>query len=253
MSPQPWAYVFHLSVPPIASVDPGGVSVNYDAGTDSLFSELRPLQGPAISCWINRFEYLRIEIRSREPVGTHIEDFTSSAAFQTNRYLELAAICKDLFTPHGPSDSMLTPEFKRRIVHRAVGLATRSYDRRHGIGAARSSTPNWLRRELLGSEEITRYQLGPENHEFAPPLPNDWVVSEFSNALDRIAVQPQHDRERDFDRMLQYWSNQPGGPTKLETGQILLQFLQRSNIGQLEVTGIREPREEFLMRSIKAG
>jgi hypothetical protein len=252
MTVRPWSWFFHSAVASSASLNAAEVAIVYDEVTDSLIGDLRPLKGPTLSCWTGRYEYLRIEIESRQPVGTHIESVTRKAIAEKKRYLELAALCPKLFSPSRSAKQAVTPALKLDVVRQAVVVASRAYDRLHGIQTLGSRPSAWLERELRATAGDTPYLVVQSNGEMQLPPPDDWVIDEFTNVLRLIRHGPVVERGRDFDRMLQYWSSQPGGPLKQATGQLLLRFVREHKVDRFPIGVDIQPREELLLRSIKA-
>ena len=252
MNARPWAYVFHTSVPKRNVLDPFDASVTYDSGTDTLFSDLWPSRGPAISCLVGRSEYVRIEMISRRPVGTQIDDFTRSAVSQNQRFLELATFAKDLFNPSQIAHEMLSVELKFKVIYSAVVSATRAYDHHHGIRSLNTRRTNWIERELRPNADSNKVVSELPPHGSQPTPPEEFVLAEFVSALDRITLHPQKEQGSDFDRMLQYWYGQPAGSTKRATGQVLLDFVRSNQLDRFLARGIYERPEEFLLKALKA-
>jgi hypothetical protein len=181
-----------------------------------------------------------------------VEGLTLGAAAKHQRYLKLAAICPDLFEPSEAARRMLTPQLRLDMVHNAVTLATKAYDRLHGVRSTASRRAPWMERDFQLAES-TPYLVSPvsQGREQAPT--EDGVLEEFRHALNLVAGQPQPERDRDFDRLLQYWYGQPNGPIKRATGELLLGFVRNHSLDREFVRGIHQPREEFLLRALKAG
>jgi hypothetical protein len=237
-------------VPSLSSLDSTVTEITYDEETDTVYGSFWPLKAPVLNCWVSDYEYLRIELATRLPVGTLVEELTTAAA-GNSRYLELAANSNKLFEPSESGRRLLTPQLKLNVVHRAVTLATRTYDRQHGIQSSGSRQLSWMERELQYSDNVPYLvEVAPEQRD---PLPREeLVIDEFAHSLRLIEQQTQKGRDRYFDRLLQYWYTQPSGPIKRSTGQVLLEFVQSNRLDRCNMRGIREHREKFLLRAIKA-
>jgi hypothetical protein len=252
MSERPWSYFLHFDVPSKATLDAREVRVAYDNGTDTLFSDLWPLRGPTINCWVSRFVYLRIELASRLPVGTQVEDLTQAAVFRNKKLLELAAICDDLFQPSEAASRIVTPQFKLNLVHSQVVNAARAYDRRHGIRSADGQRPGVIEHQLRGPDESVPYVVSAPFEELGPRINEDAVVGDFASALQAIEEKIPAQQDREFERILHYWSDQPSGSIKQRTGELLLGFV-RQNPGNHSMRAIRETRATYLLRAMRTG
>lgn len=253
MSERPWSYFIHFDAPPKATLDAREVRLAYDAGTDTLFSDLWPLKGPTISCWVSRFVYLRIELATRMPVGTQVEDLTKAAIFRNKKLLELAAMCEDLFEPTEAASQIANPRFKLDVVHSQVVNAAKAYDRRHGIGLAATYRSSAFEHQLRGQEEGLRYVASTPFEQLGARLNEDSVVGDFASALEAIENKVPEQQDRELERIVHYWSDQPNGPIKQRTGELLSGFVRQSLPGDQSLRAIREARADYLLRVIKAG
>jgi hypothetical protein len=253
MNEQPWSYFLHFDVPSKSTLDAYEVRVAYDDGTDTLFSDLWPLRGPTISCLVSRFIYLRIELSSRLPVGTQVEDLTRAAIFRNKKLLELAAVCSELFQPSESASRIVTPEFKLDVIHSQVVNAARAYDRRHGIGSDFSSRRGAYDRQFRGPEEGVPYVVTTPLEKLGPGPKEDSVVGDFASALEAIEDKGPTQQDRELERILLYWSDQPNGSIKQRTGELLVGFIRQNQLGKQSMRAIRESSADYLLRAIKAG
>jgi hypothetical protein len=255
MNKRPWVYYFHLSVPSVSSLDASEVIIEHDSVTDTLYANLWQLDGPTINCVVSRYQYVRIELGSRRPVGTMVEAFTSRAVQQQPRFLELAAFCRDLFRPLRSARDMLSQSLMLKVVHHEVVLATNAYDRLHGIRSSRSRKQDWIESNRHQPTDEVSYPISALPHEPAlqPQPQEDWVIAEFSHALALIGDQPLPERDAAFDRLLHYWDDQPSDPIKRATGHLLLDFIGQNPLNHQLTRELRVHSEEILLRALKAG
>lgn len=253
MSVPAWSYILHFSVPPISAAPEDEVSVEYDSSTDTLFARLRPLRGPIVNCWAGRYTYLCIEWASREPVGVQVDDFVLAAADHDPRLLQIAVFGAELFKPMKPARPLLDSELRLRVVHQSVVMATRAYDRHHGLRAPQMSSARWLERESRMSEEHASYAVDIKaygaGHRSAP----EPVAEDFRRFLTMIGQRRSLERRREFDRVVQYWSGQPSGQIKRATGEVLLTFFREHQSASDSSWSVDPLKEEYLLRTLRAG